>query len=70
MGSFAAAAWAVSFTRNGRFAVFGTTQGHLQVITVDLPVLAAAACAMAPFPPVASSSLSGPSLQAAGAACR
>ena len=69
-GSFAGAAWAASFTPGGRYAVFGTAQGHLQVVTVDLGILAAKACAMAPLPPVASGGLSGASLPAADAACR
>ena len=68
--SFAGAAWAASFTPSGHYAVFGTTQGHLQVITVDLAILAARACAMTPMPPAASSGLSGASLQAAEATCR
>jgi WD40 repeat protein len=69
-GSFAGAAWAASFTPSGRYAVFGTTQGHLQVLTVDLAILAARACSMTPTPPVASSDLSGASLQSADEACR
>ena len=70
LGSFAGAAWAASFTPSGRYAVFGTAQGHLQDITVDLGILAAKACAMAPLPSVASNGLSGVSLRAADAACR
>jgi WD40 repeat protein len=68
--SFAGAAWAATFTSSGHYAVFGTAQGHLQVITVDLAILAARACALTPMPPAASSGLSGASLQAAEAACR
>lgn len=69
-GSFAGAAWAASFTSDGRYAVFGTTQGHLQVVTVDLAILAARACTMSPLPPVASNALSGTSLRAAERVCR
>jgi len=68
-GSFAAAAWAASFTLNGRYAVFGTAEGHLQTLTTDTAVLAASACAMAAFPPSLSSSTSKAELQAARSAC-
>jgi WD40 repeat protein len=68
--SFAGDAWAAAFTSGGRYAVFGTTQGHLQAVTVDLAVLVARACAMGPLPPAASSGLSSASLLAAETACR
>lgn len=68
--SFAAAAWTAAFTPDGDDAVFGTAEGHLQVITVDLPALAARACALAPTAPVSSSVLTGANLRAAQDACR
>jgi hypothetical protein len=68
-GSFAAAAWAASFTLDGRYAVFGTAEGHLQILTTDTSVLAARACAMAPTPPSSSDSVSHSELQAARSAC-
>ncbi len=67
--SFAAAAWTAAFTPDGDDAVFGTAEGHLQVITVDLPALAARACALAPTAPVSSSVLTGANLRAAQDAC-
>ena len=68
--SFAAAAWTAAFTPGGDNAVFGTAEGHLQVVTVDLPALAARACALAPTAPVSSSVLTGANLRAAQDACR
>jgi WD40 repeat protein len=69
-GSFAAAAWAASFTPDGRYAVFGTTGGYLQTVTPDTTILTARACAMAPTAPSPASTISKPDLQAARSACR
>jgi WD40 repeat protein len=69
-GSFAAAAWAASFTPDGRYAVFGTAGGYLQTITTDTTILIARACAMAQLEPSPASTISRPDLQAARSACR
>ncbi|MGO9081189.1 MAG: WD40 repeat domain-containing protein [Streptosporangiaceae bacterium] len=68
-GPFAAAAWAASFTPGGRYAVFGTAEGHLQTLTTDTAILTARACAMAPSPPATASTLNRTNLQAATSAC-
>ncbi len=68
-GAFAAAAWDASFTPDGRYAVFGTAAGHLQILTADTARLAAKACAMTRSAPVASGALSRVDLHAAMMAC-
>src|ERR1035437_1726329 len=47
-----------SLTPDGRYAVFGTAEGHLQTLTADTAILTARACAMAPSAPAAASTIS------------
>ena len=68
-GSFAAATWAAAFTPDGRYAVFGTEEGHLQILTADTASLTARACAMAPSAPTSVGAVSPAELHSARLAC-